>query len=224
MAEKPSASSRSAPTCRGCGWRARRWPRPTPGSIPASRASPRASAPCATGTRTRSPWAWRRRATASRARTAARWPRCCSPRPRCPFEDRLNAGILVEALNLKPSVDGAGPHRLAARRHLGADHGAADGARRRRAGAGRRRREAPHQDREPAGAADRRRRGRHAGRHRAGGGEAHRLAPAARSTSSTTSAARAPSSTTPGRSAGSATRATRRSCPRRSPTCSRRPT
>ena len=118
----------------------------------------------------------------------------------------------------------AGSHRVAARGDLGADHRAADGARRRRAGAGRGRGEAAHPHREPAGAAGRRRRGGPAGRDGSRWSRSSSPTPAARSISSITSAARASSSTTPGRSAGSATRATTRSCRRRWPTCSRRPT
>ena len=49
-----------------------------------------------------------------------------------PFLDRLNAGIVAEALSLEPDIAAHGPDGVAARGHLGADRGHADGARRRR--------------------------------------------------------------------------------------------
>ena len=136
MAEKDERRHlwHTAPTCRGCVCPARRWPTPTPGSTRPSRASPRASAPCATGTRTPSPWRWRRRATASPGRTAAAWRRCRLHRRtpvRGPPELRHRAGGAESGAQRQR----AGPHRLATGGDLGTGGGAADGARRGGAGA-----------------------------------------------------------------------------------------
>ena len=65
-----------------------------------------------------------------------------------PFEDRLNAGIVLEALNLSPASMRR-TYGLAARGHLGPGRGAADGARRRRAGPRGGLREAAHQAASP---------------------------------------------------------------------------